>query len=521
MTPLRALAPLAALLPALVGAEPASVVSPAPEHVALTIYGDDLALVRETRTVELPEGFAIVEFRGVSDAIVPRAAIVEGIDGIVERNFDYDLLSPYSLVSEAVGSEVTLVRTNPGTGAVTHERARVVSGGEGVVLDFGDGRIEALECSGLPEGLVFDAPPPGLRAEPTLSARVHSKRAGRQELTLVYLAHGIAWRADYIVRVAQDGGRFDLEAWITLANESATSFPDAHVAVVAGELNRQDDGREIIPRAQLEDHCWAWGRRWPGFWSRGFDKSDIRMSVSALAEESIGGIEEIIVTANKRAEVTVTEAQREALLDYYLYRVPWETTVAAQQSKQVRFLTKRGVRFEHFYSFADFYGQDASAEPEPEPASIYLRFFNRKRDGLGEPLPEGDLRIMQATAQGETLLVGEASIDNTAEDLPVELELGQAVDVQDRVTITEHRERPRLLSALRGEPAVMIQARVEHELTNAKPVAVTVELRQWGDRLRVSGASHPWAKDRGYPIWRIEVPANGSVIVRYRVRMDE
>jgi hypothetical protein len=495
------------------------VISPAAESLAVTIYADDLALVRETRTLELPEGFSIVEFRGVSDAIVPHAAIVEGLHGIVERNFDYDVLTPYALVENAVGGEVTLVRTNPGSGATTRERARVVSGGEGVVLDFGDGRIEAVECSGLPEGLAFDALPAGLRSEPTLSARVHNERAGKQELTLVYLAHGISWSADYVLSVAPEGDRFDLEAWLTLGNEGGTTFRDAAVAVVAGELNRGDDGGVESALAVLEDHCWSWGRRWPGFWRpHGIEGlvpfQETPMGIAAFSEE----VEEIIVTARKRIE-QVTEAQREELLDYHLYRVPWATTVAAQQSKQVRFLAKRGVRFERFYSFGDAYGEFEASSDGSEPADSVIRFFNRAAEGLGEPLPSGTIRAFQTIESAGPQWVGEHEIGNTAVDLPVELALGEAAGMRNRVTIVERRERPRLLAALRGRSEVVIHARVEHELTNAGSTPAPIELRQFGEGLRISEASHPWQKERGYPVWRVEVPANGSVTLRYRVKM--
>jgi len=513
---LRGFALCAAFAAARASADPPVMISPAPEDVAVTIYGDDLALVRETRTLALPGGEAVVEFRGVSDAIVPNAAIVEGLDGIVERNFDYDVLTPYSLVSRAVGSDVTLVRTNPGSGIQTRERARVVSSSQGVVLDFGGGRSEAVECSGLPEGLVFDALPADLRPEPTLSVRVHSKSAGEQRLTLVYLAHGISWRADYNVRMAPSGDRFDLEAWLTLANEGDTTFAEAETAVVAGELNREEDGRQVFSRKQLADHCWAWGRHWrgdlPPMPSPKFT-SNLPAEVSATS-----GIEEIVVTAMKREEA-VTEAQREELLDYHFYRIPWRTMIAARQSKQVRFMTKRGIRGEWLYRFESWVGGDG--EEKPEAAEITLRFENEKDNELGEPLPAGTMRIAQATSDGEELLLGEDEIENSAAGVPVEVDVGESPTVMDQSRVTEYTEKDLILrSLLRGELWTRVSAVVEHELTNARPVPVTAELREYsGDTdLRISQASHPWRRDRGVPTWRIELPANARTTVRYRVR---
>jgi hypothetical protein len=358
------------------------------------------------------------------------------------------------------------------------------------------------------------------RAEPTLSARVHNKRAGRQTLTLVYLAHGISWQADYNVRLAPSGDRFDVEAWLTLANEGGTSFADAETAVVAGELNREDSGREIIARESVADHCWAWGRRGPGFWSTPALVQNLPLAVAALAESR--GVEEIIVTARKREAVDVTEAQREELLDYHLYRIPWRTTVAAQQSKQVRFMTKRGVRAEWLYRFWSPDWFDTNNDEGPEAAAIVLRFENEKANQLGEPLPEGDVRVVQETSQGDLLLLGEGSVRNSAVGIPVEVEVGESPAVTNALRVTDYSEKTLILrSLLRGALMTRVTASLAHELKNARPLPVVVEVRQGGSPggTRISSASHPWVKDRGIPTWRIEVPALESVTLSYRIRL--
>ena len=82
---------------------------------------------------------------------------------MVEQNFDFDLLSPAALMQKAVGETITLVRTNPATGAETRERARVLAANSGVVLQIGD-RIEVLRDDGLPTRVIFDRVPENLRA---------------------------------------------------------------------------------------------------------------------------------------------------------------------------------------------------------------------------------------------------------------------------------------------------------------------------------------------------------------------
>src|SRR5437764_13546167 len=149
---------------------------PAQGNLAVTIYNDDLALVQDTRQLHLPGGRSRQEFPGVSGRISPETVTLSGAGvGIVEQNFDFDLLSPAKLMEKAVGQEVTLLRTNPATGVETRERAKVLAVNGGVVIQIGS-RIEVLRDDGLPVRVVFDQVPPNLRARPTLSISVDSAR---------------------------------------------------------------------------------------------------------------------------------------------------------------------------------------------------------------------------------------------------------------------------------------------------------------------------------------------------------
>ena len=108
------------------------------------------------------------DFPDVSAQIRPETVTLSGAGlGIVEQNFDFDLLTPAALMQKAVGETVTLVRINPATGAETRERARILAANGGVVMQIGD-RIEVLRDDGLPARVIFDRVPEQLRARPTL-----------------------------------------------------------------------------------------------------------------------------------------------------------------------------------------------------------------------------------------------------------------------------------------------------------------------------------------------------------------
>ena len=207
-----------------------------PERVALTIYNQNIALVEDVRTLNLPAGRTRQTFPGVSAAIRPETVGIAGEGlSVVEQNFDYDLLTPDALMQAAVGDEIMLVRTNPGTGAEETIRATVLAANQGVVLRIGD-RVEVLRDDGVPTRVIFDEVPENLRPRPTLSVTLDAERAGSRETTLSYLTTGLQWKADYVARFDERAGQLDLTGWITVTNNSGSSFEQANTRVVAGDV---------------------------------------------------------------------------------------------------------------------------------------------------------------------------------------------------------------------------------------------------------------------------------------------
>jgi hypothetical protein len=226
--------------------------------VAVTIYNNDLALVQDTRQLDIAAGRSRQEFPDVSAQIRPETVGLAGNGlAIVEQNFDYDLLSPRALMQKAVGETITLVRTNPATGAESRERALVLAANGGVVLRIGD-RIEVLRDDGLPVRVIFDKVPETLRARPTLSVTVASERAGRRPVTLTYLTPGLGWKADYVASFDEAAGRMDVQGWITLTNNSGTPYVNASTMLVAGAVGQENGYRPqpmTLPEIQIIHHA--------------------------------------------------------------------------------------------------------------------------------------------------------------------------------------------------------------------------------------------------------------------------
>ncbi|WP_242415812.1 DUF4139 domain-containing protein [Sphingomonas panni] len=456
------LASLLAPLPALAqdAATPAAIAPSAQGDVSVTIYNGDVALIQDVRPLSLNSGTVRQDFPDVSAQIRPETVSLAVPDArIVEQNFDFDLLSPSSLMEKAVGETITLLRTNPATGAETRERARVLAVNGGVVLQIGDW-IEVLRDDGLPVRAIFDKVPPSLRARPTLSVTLDSSRAGTRPATLSYLSRGLGWKADYVALLDRRSGTIDVQGWVTLTNTTGTTFTNARTLLVAGEVASSSDDQQMYRPNRPR-----------------------RQPVMQPGTET---------------------ANREQLGDFYLYPLPERTTIADKQTKQVSFLDVKGTPATSGYRFVNNW---LGTTEQPASAQSIVRFSNAAKGGLGDALPAGTIRVYMRDARGQPQFTGEAAIDHTPQGSKIALATGDAFDVKVRAVV-ESRTR---LNASRW------QTKMRYTLTNATPAAVTIELAQagldWSDT-RIPEQSRPSERvDAGQAVWQVPVPANGSATV--------
>jgi hypothetical protein len=518
--------------------EPVEVVSSHVESVSITIYRDLFALVTETRTVDLPAGAVTLSFEGVVETLIPESAVLAGLDRTLEeRNYDYDALTPATLIEKSIGKSVTITRTLPGSGKVKQERAVIVSAGsKGTVLRTEDGN-EALRCSGLPERLTFDEIPAGLHARPKLSVRLASGAAGKRTVRLSYIAQGFAWSSDYVANLDAAGNRMDLRGWVTLRNFTQTNFQAAQVQMVAGRLHLigvGDRGSSTLGGTdQFGDSGGLRGARerrlesliqdlesgaeeWPRLFSEChvIARPEVRSRRTGI-EESFAGdasFDEIVVTGMRRSENVV---EREELGDYQLYRLPWATDLNAHQTKQAVFLEKPGVKVERFYGYRFDQGHFRNTGSTPIP-EVILAFENKKSSRLGEPLPEGMLRLFESPAAGG-IFAGEARIDDQAVGARVEKTFAKALDLQLELLADQGKEEDREGEYIADVTDVLLSVR------NAKQWPVDIEIRQALDAempdATIVNSNRRVGRKSGDFAWRFRVPANSTDTLSYRLRM--
>jgi hypothetical protein len=496
------------------------------DSVAVTIYRDDLALVTETRTVDLPAVPVTLVIEDVVETLLPQSAVIAGAARVLaESNFDFDRLTPRSLLERSIGETVMITRTNPATGTVTRTAATILAVGDGVVLQSGAG-TEALYCSGLPERLELMRAPDELLAKPRLSVQLAGGEAGPRTVEVSYLAHGFAWSSDYVAHLDADSDALRLAGWATLTNTTGSVFEQAEMQLVAGRLNilaAEEGGSAAEPVVARDGESDVEARDRLVRERAASDAALLRdcfaMDIpvpAPRAEEllTLFAAQEGVDGRLRMAQAVVVEAnrlQREELGDYQLYRLPWRTDLAARQTKQVLFLDEPAVRVERFYGF-----RLASLTTPPAAdvviPNLIVSFENTERDGLGEPLPSGIVRVFEQHA-GREVFAGEAAIGDRPVGLPVELVIGRAQNVMLEVTMESSRG---------GDRGVGVTT--QHRIVNNKGVPIDLEIRHGVEShyldLTLERTSRPMRRKYGDLAWRFAVPP-GEALLEYELTARE
>jgi hypothetical protein len=434
----------------------------------LTVYNGGpsggIALVHDTRHVDLHGGLEHLAWRDVSAQIQPETAILVSPskpDAIrmLEQNFDYDVLQPDAILDKYVGRDVIVVHGKI-PGLPYSEHATLLSNLNGVVLQYAD-RIETSVVG----RIVFPKLPEGLRDKPTLILDVDERAAGPQDLDLAYLTGGLNWRADYVGTVSADESRLALNGLVTLSNQSGTSFPNARLQLVAGNVNIVSP--PIAP---------------------------------FLSNTGSNGV----VTA--APGVTLRE---ESYFEYHLYSLGRPTSVFNNQTKQISLLNARNIPLRKTLEMrggSQYYNNGKQDLGEHVKLGVYLTFTN-KNGQLGIPLPAGTVRLYKKDAGGTGQFLGSDSIDHTPRNEDVRLHVGDSFDV------TARRKQTNFHNAGNG----IYDSSYEFVISNAKKTAQEVLVvepipGEW----QILAESAPHEKtSSGTASWHLRVPADGKTTLTF------
>ncbi len=430
---------------------------------AVTVFShpNDLALVRDRRQIlNLRPGVNRFRFEDVPGRMDPTSVRFRSLTDpegcrVLEQGFEYDLVSRRKILQRYVDRELFFERRDPGTGALARSRATLLSP-EGIIRML-DGEIR----NSFPGEPVLPDLPGGLLTRPALAWTLDAPKVRAHETEVAYLTGGMSWRADYLMTL-KDARTLDLDAWVTVDNQSGASYEDAVLKLIAGDPHRVQDPE--FPRNFL-----------------------LGVMKDEPGEHEEKGFEE------------------KSFFEYHLYTLDRPTTLRDRETKQIRLLSARDVpyRTEHVY------------EPTRSPGvGLFLVFKNAKENRVGMPLPGGQVRLLARDRDGEAEQVGQAGIEHTPKDEDVRIPRGVAMDLVGERKVLSRQRQGRL-----------VREQIEIRLRNRsdRPVAIEV-LEHPGEgqgNWQVMKQSHPHdKKDADTAAFRLQVPPEGETVLTYSLEWD-
>jgi hypothetical protein len=440
------------------------------KSMSITIYNDNLGLVKDVRAVELKNGIQNLWFEGVAgqvDATTVHIRSVESPDAlrVLEQNFEYDLIAPEKLMEKYLGQTVELVDTHE-DGGTTTTKAKLVGVTNGYVYELENGRIAINP----PGRVVLPALPSGLISKPSLVWMLESSKP-KQTIEASYLTAGIGWRADYIAVLAADDSRLDLNGWVTIDNRSGATYTDASLKLVAGDVNRARPDR--LPMAMAEN-----------------------MAARGVAKEM--------------------QFQEESFFEYHLYSLERKATLKDNQTKQIELLSAANAATQKSFVVQPvqqfwFY---RAPDPEKPKVGVFISVENSKKNRMGMPLPKGIVRVYKQDTKGALQFIGEDRIDHTPEDETIRVKMGDAFDV-----IAERAQTSfEVLSS-----GHLYRSAYKVTLRNHKTENITVSVIEMlhGD-WTITASSHKYDKETSTRVrFDVPVPAKGSAELTYTVEIRQ
>lgn len=352
-------------------------------NIELTIYSQNLALIKEKRKFDLKTGTQKVEYTNVATGIDPTSIIIEAFADentlILEQDYKYDLESYSKLLDKylCLGKEITVTDKE----GLSHT-GKLLSYDSGIVLQKKDHIVT------LPEVSKIEFPnTENVFTKPTLIWKIYSLNSGKQDFLISYLTSGISWKAEYVLKINDDYTKADIKSWVIIDNKAGTDFENAKIQVAAGEIHRVYTPQ---PKAM---------------YLRG--------------------------TSEKLASASADSFTEEGLFEYHLYNLERPTTLKNNQGKQISFISANNAAIEKELIFDIWKG---------EKIQVILKTENSEKKGLGLPLPGGLVRIYKADSEERLQFLGEDQIEHIPEKGTIKITVGNAFDIKGKRVQTNYEK---------------------------------------------------------------------------------
>jgi len=477
---------------------------------SLTIYNQQFAVVRQKLPLDLRSGVNHVQVTDITAHLEPDSVILRPLDTsrrlqILEQNYRNDPVSQQLLLSLYEGKTIDFLQTEKDgaarivqgkiirSGYAPHyasfqrygqqyaeQQAAVAQSTEQPIIDVG-GKLQFS----LPGQPLFPALADDTVLKPTLSWDLLTDKAGATSAEFSYVTGGMNWEASYNVIAPPKSNVLELVGWVTLDNQSGRTFRDAHLKLMAGDVNK------LLPPNAVS----VYGR-------------------AALFQSGAG---------TSQFGPPVTEKTFD---EYHLYTLEHPTTLHDRETKQVEMVRASGIQSKSVYVYdglkIDQNYQNWPMESIRQQESygilsnpkvwVMQEFKNSSDNHLGMPLPKGRVRFYRRDDDGQLEFTGENEIDHTPKDEMVRLYTGNAFDMTGERTRTDYRSD---FNARWLEESFEIKVR--NHKNEPVDVRIVEHLYRWTNWDLLKN-SDPYKKLDSRTIeFSVQIPPGGEKTVSYKV----
>jgi len=438
--------------------------------IAVTIYNVNIGLIKDSREIPLAKGVSNLRFMDIASHIIPASVQIRSLSDagslqVLEQNYEYDLLNPQKLLDKYVGRELKLYQKNLYTEREEIVTATLLSNNGGPIF-----RINNEITFGHPGRIIFPQVPENLISSPTLVWMLENGLNKKQKIEASYLTNNINWRADYVLTLSENDDKADISGWVTIDNRSGTTYRNAKLKLVAGDVNRV--------------------REEPHYRDR------------------------MMKAAEAAAMPAAPQFREESFFEYHIYTLERPSTLKDNQTKQISLVSAADIpaKKEMIFRGEDHYYHGRMAETiSNQKVDVFVEVQNRKEHNLGIPLPKGIVRVYKHDSEGSLQFIGEDSIDHTPKDEKIRIKLGTAFDV---VGTRKQIDWKKVATDT-------YEASFEITLRNHKKEDIVVKVIEPipGDWTMLT-ASHEWKKAEAFTAeFRVPVKKDGETKLTYKVRM--
>ncbi|QJB56688.1 DUF4139 domain-containing protein [Pseudodesulfovibrio sp. zrk46] len=436
---------------------------------SVTVYNSGRALVKESRSVTLPQGMASVIFKDVPQSMDPTSVHASAKDmKVLGLQYSYSPITIKNLLDRYIGKELTVILPDPSNteGRILKKAILVSNEGRPIFTVGNEVYVGNYDALLLPEM------PGDLQTEPTLTLTTDNAHAGKRNVELRYLMSGLQWRADYTLSLDKTGETGAMDVWATINNSSGRAFSGSSVKLVAGDVKQEMGGRRMY-------------------------KANAMVMEAAAAPM-----------------MDAAPPQEEEFAQFHVYSVPRSVSLPASGTRQVSLFSSSKVMLEQeLVSTFQGYGGQHSGKMAQDVA-LSLKLNNTKKNGLGRPLPGGLVRVFMPTSDNSLLLAGESRIGHVGEGGEARLPLGNSFDV----TV----ERTQTAYAKLGKTSYEASWRIEVKNGKDKPQILKLKERYSGQWKVVKADAKYVRTDAGGLEFTLTVPPSkdGSpTVVNYTIQV--